>query len=411
MTGPRYEAEDAKEQDAFSALLARSSVGAVGMSPSRPQPTTTNRAQRQAGPSAPADVGEADIELLKRRFDTMVHRYLYSRVSDNGVCAELAESVFVSAARQIHRAHTTSDAWAELLMRLSRRAADRHQRKTTAAPETVREQRPLMVEGGSERDTPAQSACPDPQQSRAVVVGASSSGAPLPGVEASALKLAEQFSRLGVPHTVALTGEEATPQATITALSTAATQATDTLIFYFAGHGTTDQRGDLYLGGSGEAAGSIEQLPYSQIRDLLRHSCASRTLVILDACASGSALPRFTDAPEAEQTPPHGPQEEYVLTATGRDGWALDRDPANPGSPYTAFTTALLHVLSDKDDDRSPHLDIPTLHKSLAHRLTQETLPKPLLFARSNNRQSLTLTFQDTASTHRCRPERPQLEP
>ncbi|MGW6540525.1 caspase family protein [Streptomyces sp. NPDC055051] len=356
-------------------------------------------------------MGEADVELLKRRFDTMVHRYLYSRVSDSGVCAELAESVFVSAARQIHRARTTSDAWAELLMRLSRRAADRHERRTTAAPETVREQRPLVVEGGSGRDTPAQSACPDPQQSRAVVVGASSRSAPLPGVEASALKLAEQFSRMGVPRTVALIGEEATPQATIAALHTAAAQATDTLIFYFAGHGTIDQRGDLYLGGSGEAAGSIDQLPYSRIRDLLHRSCASRTLVILDACASGRALPHFTDAPGPEQTPPHGPKEEYVLTATGRDGWALDRDPANPGSPYTAFATALLHVLSDRDDDTSPYLDIPTLHKSLAHHLTQEALPKPLLFARNSNAHPLTLTIQGTATTHRLRPRRTQPEP
>ncbi|WP_329550427.1 caspase family protein [Streptomyces sp. NBC_00696] len=349
--------------------------------------------------------------LLKRQFDMIVRRYLYSRVPDSSICADLAEAVFTSAARQIRRTNTTHDAWAELLVRLSRRAADRYQRKTAVAQETARELTRRAVADTSGCGTPAQPTCPNPQQSRAVVVGASSQDAPLPGVEASALKLAEQFSHLGVPHTIALTGDEATPQATITALKTAATQATDTLIFYFAGHGTTDHRGDLYLGGTGEVGGLNEGLPYSCINDLIHQSHASRTLVILDACASGSALPDFTDVPEAEQTPSRTPREEYVLAATGPDGWALDRDPANPGSPYTAFTTALLHVLNDRDDGTSPCLDVPTLHKSLARRLTQEALPKPHLFAHNSSPQPFTLTFPCNPTTHHFSSRKPQLDP
>lgn len=409
MTGPRYETEGTNEQDVFRTLLARSSVGAVGTSPSRPQPTTTNRTQRQPAPSAPADTHEVDVALLKRRFDTIVYRYLYSRVPDNSICADLAEAVFTSAARQILRTNTTHDAWAELLLRLSRQAANQHQRKTAATPKPAHEQTRPPAGGTSGCGTPAQPTCPDPQQSWAVVVGASSHGTPLPGVEASALALAEQFSHLGVPHTIALTGDEATPQATITALTTAATQATDTLIFYFAGHGTTDHHGNLHLGGTGEAGRFSNSLPYSRIDDLLRQSHASRTLVILDACASGSALPHSADVPEAKQTPPHSPKEEYVLTATGRDGWALDRDPANPDSPYTAFTTALLHVLNDNGEDTDSHLDIPTLHRSLARRLAQEALPTPHLFTRNPSPQPL--TFPCTPTTHHTPSRKPDPEP
>ncbi|MFE7581095.1 caspase domain-containing protein [Streptomyces gardneri] len=411
MTGPRYETEGTNEQDVFRALLARSSVGAVGTSPSRPQPTTTNRTQRQPAPSAPAETHEVDVALLKRRFDTIVYRYLYSRVPDNSICADLAKAVFTSAARQIRRTNTAHDAWAELLLRLSRQAANQHQRKTAAAPKSAHEQTRLPSEGTADCQPLAQPTCPDPQQSWAVVVGASSHGTPLPGVEASALKLAEQLSHLGVPHTIALTGDKATPQATITALTTAATQATDTLIFYFAGHGTTDHRGDLYLGGSGEAARLHEALPYSRISDLLRQSCASRTLVILDACASGSALPDFTNARDAEQSSSRSPKEEYVLTATGRDGWALDRDPANPGSPYTAFTTALLHVLNDKGDGTCPYLDVPTLHSSLARRLAQEALPQPHLFTRTNSPQPFTLTFPRNPPPCQSPSRKPEPEP
>ncbi|MER5280051.1 caspase family protein [Streptomyces sp. NPDC002809] len=349
----------------------------------------------------PADAREVDVALLKSQFGMMVHRYLYSRVPDNSICADLAEAVFSSAVRQIRRTSTAEDGWAELLVRLSRRAANRHQREaTSAAVEAAREQPRSPAVGASSCGTSAQPACPDPEQSRAVVVGASSRGAPLPGVEASALELAEQFSHLGVPHTIALTGDEATPQATIAALKTAATQATDTLIFYFAGHGTTDHRGDLYLGGTGETAGLHEGLPYSRVSDLLRRSCASRTLVILDACASGSALPHFTDAAEAEQTSSRSPKEEYILAATGPDGWALDRDPANPGSPYTAFATALLHVLNDRGDDTSLCLNVPTLHRSLVHRLAQEALPKPHLFARNSSPQPFTLVFPCKSTDH-----------
>ncbi|MFE2118366.1 caspase domain-containing protein [Streptomyces microflavus] len=401
MTGPRYEIESAREQDVFRALLARSSVGAVGTTPGRPQPTTTNRTPQQPAPPAPADAREVDVDLLKRQFGMSVYRYLYSRVPDNSICADLGEAVFSSAVRQIRRTNRAEDGWGELLVRLSRRAANRHQRGTTpAGVEPALEQPRSPAEGASSCGTSAQPTCPDPEQSRAVVVGASSRGAPLPGVEASALELAERFSHLGVPHTVALTGDEATPQATIAALKTAATQATDTLIFYFAGHGATGHRGDLYLGGTGEAAGLPEGLPYSRVSALLRGSCASRTLVILDTCASGSALPHFTDAPEAEQTPSLSPKEEYILAATGRDGWALDRDPANPGSPYTAFATALLHVLNDREDDTSLCINVPTLHRSLAHRLAQEALPKPHLFARNSSPQPFTLVFPCKSTDH-----------
>ncbi|MEV7374488.1 caspase family protein [Streptomyces sp. NPDC090301] len=401
MTGPRHESEGAKEQDFFRALLARSSVGAVGTTPGRPQPTTTNRTPQPAAPPAPADTREVDVALLKRQFGMMVHRYLYTRVPDNSICADLAEAVFSSAVRQIRRASTAEDGWAELLVRLSRRAANRHQREATpTAAEAAREQPRSPAVGASSCGTPAKPTGPDPERSRAVVVGASSRGAPLPGVEASALELAEQFSHLGVPHTVALTGEDATPLAVIAALRTAAIQATDTLIFYFAGHGTTDHRGELYLGGTGQAARLHEALPYSRISDLLRQSCASRTLVILDACASGSALPDLTNARNAEQSSSRGPKEEYILTATGPSGWALDRDPANPGSPYTAFATALLHVLNDGGDDTSLCLDVPTLHRSLTRRLAQEALPKPHLFARNSSPQPFTLAFPCKPTDH-----------
>lgn len=139
-----------------------------------------------------------------------------------------------------------------------------------------------------------------------------------------------------------------------------------------------------------------EGLPYSRVSDLLRRSCASRSLVILDACTSGSALPDFIDARDGEQTPSRGPKEEYILTATGPDGWALDRDPANPSSRYTAF----LHVPNDRGDDTSLSLDVPTLQRSLTRRLAQDALPKPHLFARNSSPQSFPLIFPCKSADH-----------
>ncbi|AJF70364.1 caspase family protein [Streptomyces vietnamensis] len=355
-----------------------------------------------------------DEWALKEQFAVVVHRYLYSRVPDNRVCADLAEGVFASAMRQIRRTDAARDDVGELLLRLSRLAANQHQRTVTAptggesrewtrypvAPERCGAHRTGHREAGS-RPT-----CPDPQESRAVVVGASQQGTALPGVEASALKLAEQLGDLGVPRTVTLIGDEATPDATISALRAAAAEATDTLIFYFAGHGTTDLRGDLFLGSSSGSSITDTALPFTYVHDLVRGSQANRTLVILDACASGSALADFSDRTDAEDTAPGGPKEEYVLTATGPDGWALDRDPANPASPYTAFTTALLHVLTDRGADTCPYLDVPTLHRALSRRLANAALPTPHLFTRTSGPRSLALTFNP--ATHHDRLGNPE---
>ncbi|WP_369695914.1 caspase family protein [Streptomyces abyssomicinicus] len=278
-------------------------------------------------------------------------------------------------------------------------AANQHQRTVTAqtggesyrwtrqpvAPDRSTAHEPGHLEAGS-RPT-----CPDPRESRAVVVGASRQGTALPGVEASALKLAEHLGNLGVPRTVTLIGDEATPHAAISALRTAAAEATDTLIFYFAGHGTTDLHGDLILGSSSSNDLPDAALPFTYVHDLVRGSQANRTLVILDACASGSALADFSDRTDSKDATSGGPKEEYVLTATGPDGWALDRDPANPASPYTAFTTALFQVLTDQGADVCPYLDVPTLHRALSRRLANAALPTPHLFTRSDGTQSLAL--------------------
>jgi len=153
-----------------------------------------------------------------------------------------------------------------------------------------------------------------------------------------------------------------------------ATLATDTLLVYFAGHGHTDLRNELYLSLTDTNPDElrITALPFDLIREVLSDSPATNRVLILDCCFSGRAIPDLSSHDEAILGQV-GIEGTYTLTATPATAVAL----APTGATYTAFTGELLTLLRTGIPDGPELLTFATIYRRLLHALTTRGLPRP----------------------------------
>ncbi|MFF3907608.1 caspase family protein [Streptomyces sp. NPDC001848] len=205
----------------------------------------------------------------------------------------------------------------------------------------------------------------------------------LPAVENNLRRLADLLREpliWGLPpeHCVVLHQPD-DADAVISALQTAAKEATASLVFYYAGHGLIDPLtgGDeLYLAlpRSREPAGTHLALRYEHVRaELLRAAAVPQKVVILDCCWSGRALKGTMGTDDlAAVAAVNG---TAVLAACAATAKALS--PA--GEDCTAFTGALTQILREGLPGGPRELDIRTLFQSLNHRLGSENRPRPQL--------------------------------
>jgi len=122
-------------------------------------------------------------------------------------------------------------------------------------------------------------------------------------------------------------------------------EATDTLIFYFAGHGlpSMGRNPELFLGlpNTDPTNPWFSTIRYSSLRELLlsqgRFPATNKT-VILDCCFAGSALPSMSVSQVGELTDIGG---VCILTATSGKEQAF----APTGERYTAFTGQLIATM------------------------------------------------------------------
>ncbi|MEU9075725.1 caspase family protein [Kitasatospora sp. NPDC048538] len=155
-----------------------------------------------------------------------------------------------------------------------------------------------------------------------------------------------------------------------------AREATDTLLVYYAGHGLTDDYTDeLHL----TLPDTVRDSEYTALRyESLRRAVldpqarARRTVVVLDCCYSGRALAGAMSAGEhiADQAVING---SVVLTATSATRAAL----APPGERYTAFSGELIGLLEAGLPGGPDLLDMETLFRQLAQRLSEKSRPIP----------------------------------
>ena len=179
-------------------------------------------------------------------------------------------------------------------------------------------------------------------------------------------------------------------------VATIGADITDTLLVYFAGHGTVGSDGELYLSLPGTTPGleEYDALPYQKIRQAIVDSPARRRVVILDCCFSGRAI----DVMSGGGTAPSALLDvasTYVLTSTS----AVRPSYAPPGERNTAFTGALLSVLRDGVDNGESLLRITEMYKPMWRQLHGLGRPTP--------QQRLTGAAEDLALTRNTAWRRP----
>jgi hypothetical protein len=223
---------------------------------------------------------------------------------------------------------------------------------------------------------------PDPQRSYAVLVGTSTYGsrelANLPAVRNNLDGLAQVLTDpalggLSVERCIVL--PDPTDVRTIyRTLRKYATLAEDTLLVYFAGHGRTDLRNELYLSLADTDPDElrVSALPFDVIREVLGDSPAVNRALILDCCFSGRAIPDMS-GPDEAILGQVGIEGTYTLTATPATAVAL----APAGATYTAFTGELITLLRTGIPNGPELLTFATIYRQLLHTLTARGLPHP----------------------------------
>lgn len=222
---------------------------------------------------------------------------------------------------------------------------------------------------------------PDPRASRAVLVGVSgySRLEQLPAVDNNVATLRRALTDadlwgLADEHCVALLNPSSVDEVLDT-VHTAASQASEALVFYFAGHGLLDNRSDLYLALPEAAEDRLHRaVRYDDIRreivDTAR-ACFGK-VAILDCCYSGRALLGGMGG-SAELADHARVDGTYLMTATAETGLAL----APPGEDYTAFTGALVDTLMHGVPDGDDLLDMETLYYHVRADLQARLRPVP----------------------------------
>lgn len=221
---------------------------------------------------------------------------------------------------------------------------------------------------------------PDPNRSRAVLIGCSKAAPdgglhPLPAVAGNISGLRDLLTsalwRLPDDRCTVLL-DPVSPREVSQAVKDAAEDATDAVLVYYAGHGVLDSgsgRLHLALPDSWSTSAYDTCLPYEWVRVPLQRSPAARRIVILDCCFAARAF-ETQSASVAELAETDG---TYVLAAAGETAVAL----APKGEQHTAFTGELLTLLGTGVPGAPAFLTLDEVFRRLRERLLAKGRPQP----------------------------------
>ncbi|WP_406360869.1 caspase family protein [Streptomyces sp. NBC_00715] len=222
---------------------------------------------------------------------------------------------------------------------------------------------------------------PDPHKSRAVLVGASlyARCEALPAVDNNLSVMAEVLTDPEICglslDSVSVIAQPESPTRVLDAIYDAAENCTDTLVFYFAGHGLTSLHADELLLA---IPNTDPRRPHSAIRfedvrlAVLSARRAPKKLVILDCCFSGRAMVGSMEN-SVDLAARSDIDGSYILTAAAETKTAL----APPGETYTAFTGELVSLLKTGAPSDREHLDMASVFSHLYSELAAKSRPLP----------------------------------
>ncbi|WP_406257806.1 caspase domain-containing protein [Streptomyces nigra] len=220
---------------------------------------------------------------------------------------------------------------------------------------------------------------PDRERSRAFLFGtASYESDEFPDLPAVANNLEDLHAVLTSPDgafaaehcTVLLDPPDAIPL--YDALHHQATEATDTLLIYFSGHGLRKLFGDglhLALPHTRSVNQSVSGFDYDRLREVVHSSRAKNKIVIVDSCYSGRAIQSMSGA-----APDLDIEGSCLLTSATGNSKAL----APPGERHTTFSGALIHLLQYGTPEAGPLLSFGIISDELrSNALRQNGIPIP----------------------------------
>lgn len=152
------------------------------------------------------------------------------------------------------------------------------------------------------------------------------------------------------------------------AVASAAKEADDVLLVYFAGHGVVDKRGRLNLALTGTSQNHPEwsSVPFATLREELIASPARARILILDCCFSGRAF----EAMGTKSSLVDGQidiQGTYTIASSAKNEPSI----APEGHRHTAFTAALLSAATE------PDLTLDQLYRKVDQTLHRDGYPRP----------------------------------
>ncbi|MEU7981418.1 ATP-binding protein [Micromonospora sp. NPDC049081] len=158
------------------------------------------------------------------------------------------------------------------------------------------------------------------------------------------------------------------------AVGTAAAEATDMLLVYYAGHGLVGlRRNQLYLTlkDTDPERPAFHSLAYEVLREEVLNSRARNRVVILDSCFSGRAAAPLMSGNTGTILGQIDIEGAYVLTATAAN------ESASAGKAITEFTGELIQVLRHGVPSVGQLLTLDILYGQLQARMKARNLPQP----------------------------------
>ncbi|WP_433303184.1 caspase family protein [Actinoplanes sp. CA-030573] len=223
----------------------------------------------------------------------------------------------------------------------------------------------------------------------------------LPAVRNNVKDLANELSAFPADRRIVIP-EPTDLRAVYRALRRYGAVAEDTFLVYFAGHGRTGRRNELYLGLTGTDPDELEvsSLPYDLLRNVLLESSAKNRIVMLDCCFSGRATEDMAGG-EATLVGQMDIEGTYVLASTPANAVAL----APRGERYTAFTGELIELLRAGVGGEEDLLTFGFIYQHLRERMIGRGLPRPCQRGTGNvDRLALARNRRAEASAQPIRP-------
>lgn len=226
----------------------------------------------------------------------------------------------------------------------------------------------------------------DPEQTIVILVGSSEypddpdSLPELPSVRNNIEDLSHLLKDptvVGVPEkNILVIQDQPNASGVATKIALKAKDATDTLIFYYAGHGVIGRdTSELHLAvrDTTDIAVDYNAIPITQVKKAIYNSPAKRKIMILDCCYSGRALEIMSSADSLVR-------ENIDLKGTFAIASAPADKPASApkNEKYTAFTGELLRLMEQGIDNGKEGITLDEIYERIRLELKRRpNVPAP----------------------------------